>query len=124
MMFWLYFELKIGRAFLWRKMGFEHLTFKNGYLYIKNDIKGLGKSESFDISNIGQIEKIEQSKKNFFAFLDQSFWVVGGEKIFFKYTGREIIFGKQINSKEQEALIQILNGMLKKEKARLKKHKT
>jgi membrane protein YdbS with pleckstrin-like domain len=119
LLFWLYFELKIGKVFLWRRSGFEYIVIENGSLSIKNNLYGYGKVQDYDVQDIQMIEKINVSKKNFFTFMDQSFWVIGGEQVFFKYNGKHIIFGMQISEKEQNSLIQILNGILKKEKKRI-----
>jgi len=121
LMFWLYFELKIGKVFIWRRFGFEYLEINKGTFLIKNNLLGFRKVKYCDTHDIVGFEKIVHSNKNFFDFINQSFWVYGGEQIYFKYNGRDIIFGKQINEKEQKALIQILNGVLKKEKNRLRK---
>ena len=120
-MFWLYFEIKIGKVFVWRRYGFEYLVFNAGTFSIKNKLPGFGKAKYYDSQEIEGFEKMVQSDKNFFDFIDQSFWAFGGEQIYFKYNGRDIIFGKQINEREQKALIQILNGALKKEKNRIRK---
>jgi len=120
LMFWLYFELKIGKVFLWRRVGFEYLEFDHASFSIKNDIKGFGKILSFNIQEINKFEAIVQSQKNFFAFMEQSFWVIGGEQIYFRYKNKDIIFGKQISIKEQKALLQILNGALKNKKKQIK----
>jgi energy-coupling factor transporter transmembrane protein EcfT len=121
LIFWIYFELKIAKIFLWRRSGFEFLEFANGNFSIKNSIHGYGKLSNYDIREIKSFEKINFQQKNFFAFMDQSFWVLGGDRIYFKYNGKDIIFGKQIIEEEQNALIQILNGALKKEKRSLNK---
>jgi hypothetical protein len=121
LLFWLYFELKIGKVFFWRRSGFEYLEFTNGRFSVKNNLLGLGKVKAYDIREIKRFEKINIKQKNFFAFMDQSFWVIGGDRIYFKYNGKDIIFGKQISEKEQTALVQVLNGALKKEKSDLNK---
>ena len=119
--FWAYFELKIARVFLWRRSGFEHIEINEGLFSIKNNLKGYGKKQKFHVREIDEFKRIIQSEKNFFAFMDQSFWVMGGERIYFKYNNKDIIFGKQIDEKEVKALLLLLNGALKKEKSRLRK---
>jgi len=119
--FWAYFEFKILRVFLWRRSGFEHIEFDDDLFSIKNNLKGYGKKQKFDILKIDEFKGINQSNKNFFAFMDQSFWALGGDQIFFKYNKKDIIFGKQIDKKEEKALILVLNGRLNKEKSKLRK---
>lgn len=119
--FWAYFEFKILRVFLWRRSGFEHIEFNDDLFSIKNNLKGFGKKQEFDVRSIDEFKGINQSNKNFFAFMDQSFWVLGGDQIFFRYNKKDIIFGKQIDKKEEKALILVLNGRLNKEKSKLRK---
>lgn len=119
--FWAYFEIKIAKVFLWRKSGFELIEFNEDLFSIKNNLKGYGKFQKFDIREINEFMGILQSKKNFFAFMDQSFWVMGGERIYFTYKNKDIIFGKQIDIKEEKALIMVLNGALNKKKSKLRK---
>ena len=119
--FWAYFELKIARVFLWRRSGFEHIEFNDDLFSIKNDLKGYGKKQKFDVREIDEFRGIIQSDKNFFAFMDQSFWVMGGEQIYFRYNSKDIIFGKQIDKKEEKTLLLVLNGALKKENSKLRK---
>ena len=119
--FWAYFEIKITRVFLWRRLGFEHLEFNDDLFSIKNNLKGYGKKQKFDIREIPEFMKIVQSNKNFFTFMDQSFWVLGGEQVYFKYFNKDVIFGKQIDEKEEKALLLVLNGALNKRKSKLRK---
>lgn len=119
--FWAYFELKIARVFMWRRSGFEHIEFKEDLFSIKNNLRGFGKKQKFDIRDIKEFKGIIQSNKNFFAFMDQSFWILGGEQVYFKYKNKDIIFGKQIDKNEERALLLILNGVLKKERSKLRK---
>lgn len=121
LVFWAYFEIKIARVFLWRRSGFEHIKFKADLISIKNNLFGYGKEQKFDIHEVKEFKTIIQSNKNFFAFMDQSFWVLGGEQIYFNYNNRDIIFGKQIDKKEIKALLFILNGRLNKGKSKLRK---
>lgn len=119
--FWAYFEIKVIRVFLWRRSGFEHIEFSEDSLSIKNNIKGYGKRQKFNIRQINEFKVIMQSNKNFFAFMDQSFWVIGGDKMYFLYDNKDIIFGKQIDEKEEKALLFVLNGRLNKTKSKLRK---
>ena len=121
LVFWAYFEIKIAKVFLWRKSGFEHIEFNEDLFSIKKNLKGYGKIQKFDIREIKVFMGIIQSQKNFFAFMDQSFWVIGGERIYFTYKNKDIIFGKQIDIKEEKALLMVLNGALNNKKSKLRK---
>ena len=112
--FWLYFELRILKVFLWRRVGFESIEFSLEELIIQNNIYGRGKKGKFLINKIDSFLLITNSPKNFFAFMDNSFWVMGAQRIYFDYFGKKVVFGMQINDLEAKKTVSILNGQLRK----------
>ena len=58
LIFWAYFEMRIGKALLWRKFGKELIRLKDGVLSFKNDINGYGKSQDHFVQNIEKLEFI------------------------------------------------------------------
>lgn len=112
-MFWAYFELRIGKAFLWRKIGLERIMIKDGYLTIKNDIKGYGKAKSFFVQNIKSMGLINVSNRNFFNFMNSSFWVIGGETIGFECEGKYVKLGQHLNEKDAKSLVRLLQSEMK-----------
>jgi hypothetical protein len=121
--FWLYFEIKTLHVFLWRRKGFEHLVFINGEFTMQKNLYGKGKRSRFFIDEIGSFNLIVESSKNFFAFMDNSFWVIGGQRIYFDYFGKKQVLGMQLNEIECKKTLSILNGQLKKSKKANKKDK-
>ena len=119
--FWLYFELKAVKAFIWRRNGYERLTFSGETLILEARPLFFGKPRRFDLREIEGITKISQSEKNFFSFIDASFWSTSGERLVFNYRGKDIVFGKQINDEECTKLIGVLNNELKKRKSALRR---
>lgn len=111
--FWAYFEFKIGRAFLFRKFGKEKLWVKGGRLHYWRDIAGRGKKLEFDKELIKDIEVIEKDKKDFFASMNESFWVVGGESIIFSYGSKTYRFGIQLPEQEARELLRQIKHALK-----------
>jgi hypothetical protein len=112
--FWLYFEIKIGRALLWRLWGFEQLLFRKGNFSIKRSIRGYGKVHNYFTDNIERFSPVELSGRSFLAFMENSFWIVGGERIYFDYLGRKIGLGRQVDDETRTKLMDLLNKQVNK----------
>ncbi|MFT6845000.1 MAG: hypothetical protein ACJAUV_001190 [Flavobacteriales bacterium] len=111
--FWVYFEFRIGKAYLWRKYGLERLMIKDGSLLIKNDIKGFGKAKTFFVDNVQHLGLIKTSNKNFFNFMNSSFWVIGGETIGFECLNKPVTLGQNLSKQDATTLIRLLESELK-----------
>lgn len=111
--FFLYFELRILKVFLYRRKGYEHLVFSENELIIHNKIFPKGSKTAYDINMIESFNPIAYSKKNFFSFMEDSFWVIGGQRIYFTYGNKKVIFGMQLSELEIKKLLSLLNGQLK-----------
>lgn len=111
--FWLYFEVRIGRAFLWRKHGVEFLKIDDNQLFYKRSIKGYGKAKTYFCSNIKHINKIERSKLSPLSFLESSSWFVGGETIRFTHNDKVIQFGMQLSDQEAQKLLDTFKKKVK-----------
>lgn len=118
--FWFYFEVRILKVFLWRRNGFEHIQFSEKEVLIKNNLFGRGKRKAYGFEHIEIFIENEYSPKNFFSFLDQSFWVIGGQRIYFSYLGKSVVLGMQLEEGEVKKLLSILNGQLKRMKRELR----
>ena len=119
--FWAYFEIRIVKVFIWRRVGFERVTYSIEELIIQNNFYGRGKKNKYFINNIESFQLITSSPTNFFAFMDNSFWVMGAHRIYFDYFGKKVVFGMQLNDLEAKKLLSILNGQLKKSKKEIRK---
>lgn len=110
--FWSYFEFKIGRAFLFRKFGKEKLWLKGGKMFYLREIFKRGKVQEFDIELIRGIKLIDIKKSDFFQQVNESFWVIGGERISFEYGSKEIKFGIQLTEEETKKIFKDLKRVL------------
>lgn len=106
--FWAYFEMRIGKALLWRKFGRELIRIKDGALSIKNDIKGYGKAQTHFVQNIENLELIDLDGSSFKWQMTSSFWVVGAQKLTFRSMGKNYLFGKGLDDIEARELLKIL----------------
>lgn len=112
--FWVYFEYKIGTAWLWRKFGKEILNLKKGESTLEYENKIGGKVFSFETSGIRDLELLESKKGVFIKNYYDSFWVVGGESISFIISGKIRMFGRQLNPKDAEKLLLLIKTKLRK----------
>lgn len=112
--FWLYFEIRIGRALLWRLWGFEQIRFTPEQMSIKRNIKGYGKRQDYFLQNIKTFNKVDIAPRSMIATMEESFWVVGGERIYFEYLGKKVGLGRQLNETEANKLVDLMQRQLKK----------
>lgn len=112
--FWLYFEIKIGKAYLMRRMGMEFLMFKDGKLHIKRAIKDYGKVREYFLDNITNLRKVERKEKAFSTVMENSVWVIGGEMLEFDYLGKTIRLGMRLSPEETNRLYDFIHKQIKK----------
>jgi len=107
--FWSFFLFRIGKVFLWRLIGKEHIIVAEGQLIIQNRIGSVGKKEKFNVKSIKNFGLAKFNEKSFFQFMDQSFWIIGGDKIGFDYSNKKLRLGKQLPDKDAIALLRLID---------------
>lgn len=112
--FWAYFEYKIFHAYLWRKSGKEKIKIQEKKLLYKRDVSGRGKIKTFETDFIKDLRLIEPKESSFFESLNNSYWVIAGEKLAFDYYGNEVKFGLQLEEADAKALIKVMIKEIKK----------
>jgi hypothetical protein len=101
--FWAYFEFRMIKVFRWRSKGMEKIKLREGKLFYKRDIRGKGKIHVYQYDFIKELRLIT-SKDGFMESLNNSFWVIAGEKLAFDYYGKEIKFGIQLDDADAKEL--------------------
>lgn len=117
--FWLYFMVRIGRVVLWRIKGFESIRVRDGVLTIKNSILGFGKAADHYVENISRLGTLEVDRTSWKWQLNQSFWVMGAERLCFEHTGRQVIFGKGLTEEEARQVLAVIKAALTHERKRV-----
>ncbi|MDF2436139.1 MAG: hypothetical protein K0Q95_515 [Bacteroidota bacterium] len=112
--FWLYFEYKIFRAFMWRKYGVEKIKLRENKFFYKRDVAGKGKVKVYEFDFIKDLRIIEHKENSFADNMNNSYWMVGGEKLAFDYYGKEIKFAMQVGDDDAKALMKLIKGQKKK----------
>lgn len=101
---WAIFEFRIGRVFFWRKIGREVIEVNSDNLSIRNKIGRFGRTQRFNIQHVMHFGRVTHKANSFWAFMDNSYWIMGGDTLNFKFMGKEFQLGKQLNDKECQAL--------------------
>lgn len=114
--FWLYFMVRIGRVVLWRMKGFESIRVKDGVLTIKNSILGRGRATDYFVENIIRLAQLEIDRTSWKWQLNESFWVMGAERLVFESGGRQVIFGKGLNDDEARQVLALIKTALTRER--------
>ena len=106
--FWIYFEFKILNAYLWRRAGKEIIKIRGNKLQYKRDISGKGKVKTYPTDHIKDFRITEPKENSFFENLNNSYWIISGEKLAFDYYGREIKLGIQLDDNEAKELLKVI----------------
>jgi hypothetical protein len=115
LVFWGYYAIRVGRAFLWIMFGKEKLKIDETAFTLKNTIKNYGKATPYFIENIKKI-RIQQPKENSIqAVWESSFWIRGGERLEFDYLGKTIRFGRKLEEKEIKLLFNLITKRIEEQ---------
>ena len=109
----LYFFVRIAKVVVWRFIGKEKISIVPNQLIIQNAFGKWGRKEVLKISLIQKLGLIKNDPANFLAFLDDSFWIMGGERGGFVHGSTKYRVGKQLSVKEAELLVQIVESSLR-----------
>jgi hypothetical protein len=110
--FWGYFEYKIFKAVMWRSYGMEKIKLQERKLFYKRAVGGKGKVNVYDFDFIKDIRVAEIKENSFMENLNNSYWVIAGEKIIFDYYGKEIKLGLQLEEADSKALLKLIKNKL------------
>ena len=111
--FWLFFEIRIGKVYFWRKTGMEFIKIDKDLMTIKRSIKGFGKAIPYQLGRIRDVQGLEINPKGFSKSMNDSFWVIGLGTVRFFYNEKEVRFGAQLSTKDAEKLAKIVNKLLR-----------
>jgi hypothetical protein len=112
LVFWAYFEFKIGTAWVWRKYGREVFILGKVKTQLRFEVPVRSRASEFETADIESFTNLEEQKGLFVKNYYSSFWVKGGETIGFTYKGRLYSFGRQLSAADSQQLIQKLNSRI------------
>jgi hypothetical protein len=112
--FWAYFEYKIAKALMWRRNGKEKLWIKEGIVHYQREVNGRGKVHTYQSDCVQNIQ-IEESKPwSWLESMNNSFWVIAGERLQFSHLGKMVRFGIQLENKDAKQLMNLLKSRINK----------
>jgi hypothetical protein len=106
--FVLFFLVRYGKVFLWRRIGRELIRIKDEEMTIKNAFGSYGRAQHFDTTAIKRYGVIPYDHTKFGQFMDRAFWEMGGETLGFEYRGKKIRFAKQLDDREAAQLGRVI----------------
>ncbi|HEY0031185.1 MAG TPA: hypothetical protein VGC65_10535 [Bacteroidia bacterium] len=110
--FWVYFEYKIFKAVMWRNYGIEKIKLRDRKLFYKRDVAGKGKVKVFECDFIKDFRMPEAKENAFFEDINNSYWVIAGEKLVFDYYGKEVKLGIQLEADDAKALYKLIKSKI------------
>ncbi|MFT6718046.1 MAG: hypothetical protein ACJAY8_000434 [Sphingobacteriales bacterium] len=121
LVFWALFMFKSIRVYRWRTVGYEKIALENGVLHMGRYFGKRGLPKSIELSNVTDCGRTQLTETSFAGFFQNSFWVIGGEKLMIRALGKDHIFGCQLNEKEQDQVLKVLTKALEKANKRKEK---
>ena len=111
--FWVYFEFRITRAYLWRRYGLEFIRIDEDRMTIKRSIIGYGKAYPVLTSKIEKITPADLKEKSFAKVFNDSFWLIGKGTIQIQTLDDNIYIGSQLDVNESLKLSKELMKIVK-----------
>ena len=111
--FWIYFELVVLKAFLWRLKGKEKVLLSQDVVRLKREVFGVERFKEYRVDQITNWKLIEPNASSLVNSYENAYWFIGGERISFDYYGREIRIGIQLANEEANELLAKIKHYLK-----------
>ena len=111
--FWLYYWYKIFRAYRWLSMGVELIEIDKDHLKLTDKVGERGLPMKYPLSEISKVSIRQVDIKSFQYQMENSFWVIGGDRLIFQHNDKPVVFGKRIEELEARKLIKLINDRLK-----------
>ena len=81
---------------------------------MKNAFGKKGRERVFVISKMGEIKFEKRDNFSFLQQLDTSYWILGGDTLYFSYDAKTHVFGKQLENHDSSQLAHVVNKAMKK----------
>ena len=102
--FMIYYSIRIGRVLLFRRFGMEFVKVENDEVTYKRSLRKYGKAHRFFVDNISEISVITKEDGSIAKVLENSFWVMGGERIGFKHGDSKVRLGMQLSDQDAQKI--------------------
>jgi hypothetical protein len=118
--FWMYFEVKLGKAFLWLAKGREYIKLNDESISVKKSIFNYGKASVLYYENISKFQLKERDKATYKTVFENSFWVVGGERFELIEKNKTVAFGRKLEDQDAKLLFRIIEKRLNQNRKKIK----
>jgi hypothetical protein len=112
--FWIYFAYTVGKAWLWKRYGYELIKVREGKLVFKRDVRGRGFVNTYPTYQIQQLRANASKSPGWVQRLGGNYLSTEGESIVFDMPDKEIRFGYQLSQAERDAVIRLLRHYMRK----------
>lgn len=106
--FWAFFAFRIGKVLLWRLRGREVVVIDRRGISVAAAFGDRGLPDFFAHGAYRGIKRIEENPTQILRTFEQAFWSMGGETLQFEAGRRTMVFGKQLDNRDADALLRLL----------------
>lgn len=109
MSFWLFFEVKVFSALVYRTKGYEEVKFENDLMTYTLYKGKRGLPKSFDLKSMSHWSFEPKVLSGFMGMINQGAWMIAGESISFSDKDGKFNLGIQMKKGDAEKLISYIN---------------
>ena len=114
LVFWLYYAVRISKSFFWILYGKELIKVDSDAFHLKKSFLTYGKSIPYLFDNIKEFQYEVPESRSLQSAWEASPWINGGERFNFMYFGKVKKFGRKLNEKDAQLLLNLLTNKIKK----------
>jgi len=111
--FWLYYWYKMFRSYRWLAKGVEVVEVDEEHLKLTDKVGERGLTMKYPLEDVSKVSIRQVDIKSFQYQMENSFWVIGGDRLIFQHNNKSIVFGKRIEESEARKLIKLMNDRIK-----------
>ena len=112
--FWGFFAFRIGKVWMWRRVGREVLVVDRKGISIAMAFGERGLPEFFAHGTYRMPSRIETNPQQILQTFEKAFWSMGGETIQFSSGKRTMVLGKQLSEQHANALLKLIHGAVRR----------
>lgn len=112
--FWAFFAFRMGKVWLWRRMGREVIVVDRKGLSIAMAFGERGLPDFFAHGVYSAPKTIPDNPQQILRTFEQAFWSMGGETLQFSSGKRTMVFGKQLSDRDADTLLKLLMAAVRR----------
>ena len=112
--FWGFFAFRIGKVWMWRRVGREVLVVDRKGISIAMAFGERGLPDFFAHGTYTMPSRIEANPQQILQTFEKAFWSMGGETLQFSSWKRTMVLGKQLSEQHASALLKLIQGAVRR----------